>query len=253
MSDDRIYNDIAGKVAIVTGAASGIGLATVDLLHARGALIIAQDRDRTVRELAKPGIVTMVADVRDEGAARSAVETAVAEFGRVDILVNNAGIIINKPVVDMTLAEWDNIFAVNIRGVFLHSREAMRAMIPNGSGASVNVGSYACFQTFPSIAAYASSKGALAQFTRTLAVEAIEHGIRVNAVGSGDTVTHILDHLHEDGGAALAAYGRHAPIRRAAQPREIAQVIAFLASDQASFMVGAIAMVDGGKSVLLQS
>jgi NAD(P)-dependent dehydrogenase (short-subunit alcohol dehydrogenase family) len=241
----------AGKVAIVTGAASGIGLATAELLHARGASIIAEDLDPKVSALARPGMVPLVANVVEEGAARKAVETAIQQFGKLDILVNNAGIIINKPVVDMNLDDWDRIFAVNIRGVFLHSREAMRAMIPNRSGAIVNVGSYACFQTFPSIAAYAASKGALAQFTRTLAVEAIGHGIRVNAVGSGDTVTNILNHIHADGPSALADYGKHAPIGRAAWPEEIAKVIAFLASDEASFMVGSIAMADGGKSVVL--
>lgn len=246
-----IPGDFAGRVAIVTGAASGIGRATVDVLHARGTSIIAEDSDPEVNGLAQPGIFPLVADVAEESSARTAVEAAIEQFGQLDVLVNNAGIIINKLVVDMTLDDWDRIFAVNIRGVFLHSREAMRAMIPNRRGAIVNVGSYACFQTFPSIAAYASSKGALAQFTRTLAVEAIEHGIRVNAVGSGDTVTNILNHIHENGPSALADYGRRAPIGRAAQPEEIANVIAFLASDQASFMVGSIAMADGGKSVVL--
>jgi NAD(P)-dependent dehydrogenase (short-subunit alcohol dehydrogenase family) len=243
--------DFAGRVAIVTGAASGIGLATVKLLHARGASVVAEDRNPEVNALACPGIVPLVADVTEEESARQAVAAAIKQFGQLDTLVNNAGIIINKLVVDMTVEDWDRIFAVNIRGVFLHSREAMRAMIPNRRGAIVNVGSYACFQTFPSIAAYAASKGALAQFTRTLAVEAIEHGIRVNAVGSGDTVTNILNDIHEDGPSALAGYGKNAPIRRAAQPEEIAQVIAFLASGQASFVVGSIVMADGGKSVVL--
>ncbi|NPD66596.1 SDR family oxidoreductase [Lichenicola cladoniae] len=242
-----------GKVAIVTGAASGIGRATVELLHARGASVVAEDRDPEVRAMARPGVFPLVADVAEDGAARQAVAAAIEQFGRLDVLVNNAGIIINKLVVDMTVEEWDRIFAVNIRGVFLHSREALRAMIPNGRGAIVNVGSYACFQTFPSIAAYAASKGALAQFTRTLAVEAIGHGIRVNAVGSGDTVTNILNHIHEDGPSALAAYGKNAPIGRAAQPEEIARVIAFLASEEASFMVGSITMADGGKSIVLPS
>jgi NAD(P)-dependent dehydrogenase (short-subunit alcohol dehydrogenase family) len=245
--------DFAGKVAIVTGAASGIGRATVELLHARGASVIAEDRNPEVNSLARSGIVPLVADVTEEGAAQQAVAAAIEHFGHLDILVNNAGIIINKLVVDMTIDDWDRIFAVNIRGVFLHSREAVRSMIPNGRGAIVNVGSYACFQTFPSIAAYAASKGALAQFTRTLAVEAIEHGIRVNAVGSGDTLTNILGHIHEDSPSALADYGKHAPIGRAAQPKEIAEVIAFLASEKASFMVGSIAMADGGKSVVLPS
>ncbi|WP_158807234.1 SDR family NAD(P)-dependent oxidoreductase [Beijerinckia sp. L45] len=251
MNTRTAAGDFEGKVAIVTGAASGIGRATVELLHERGASVIAEDRNPEVNALARPGLVPLVADVTEESAAQQAVAMAIEQFGKLDILVNNAGIIINKLVVDMTLDDWDRIFAVNIRGVFLHSREAMHAMIPNGTGAIVNVGSYACFQTFPSIAAYAASKGALAQFTRTLAVEAISHGIRVNAVGSGDTVTNILNHIHEDGPSALAGYGKHSPIGRAAQPAEIAKVIAFLASDQASFMVGSIAMADGGKSVVL--
>jgi NAD(P)-dependent dehydrogenase (short-subunit alcohol dehydrogenase family) len=242
--------DFEGKIAIVTGAASGIGRATVEMLHARGASVIAEDIDPAVNALARSGIFPLVADVTEEEAARQAVATAIKQFGKLDILVNNAGIIINKLVIDMTIEDWDRIFAVNIRGVFLHSREAMRLMIPNGSGAIVNVGSYACFQTFPSIAAYASSKGALAQFTRTLAVEAIEHGIRVNAVGSGDTATNILKDIVEDSPSALRDYGKHAPIRRAAQPEEIAKVIAFLASEEASFMVGSIVMADGGKSVV---
>ena len=249
----KAAQDFVGKVALVTGAASGIGRATVELLHDRGASVIAEDRNPDVNVLARPGIVPLVADVTEEGAAQQAVATAIEHFGKLDILVNNAGIIINKLVVDMTVDDWDRIFAVNIRGVFLHSREAMRVMIPKGRGAIVNVGSYACFQTFPTIAAYAASKGALAQFTRTLAVEAIEHSIRVNAVGSGDTVTNILSHIHEDGPSALADYGKHSPIGRAAQPEEIAKVIAFLASDQASFMVGSIAMADGGKSIVLPS
>lgn len=244
-------DQFVGKIAIVTGAASGIGRATVELLHARGATVIAEDSDTGVEALARPGIVPLVADVTEEDAARQAVATAMDQFGKLDILVNNAGIIINKLVVDMTIEDWDRIFAVNIRGVFLHSREAAKAMTPNRSGAIVNVGSYACFQTFPSIAAYAASKGALAQFTRTLAVELIGQGIRVNAVGSGDTVTNILNHIHDNGRLALADYGKRAPIGRAAQPEEIAKVIAFLASDEASFMVGAVAMADGGKSVVL--
>ncbi len=170
-------------------------------------------------------------------------------FGRLDLLVNNAGIIINKPVVDMTLDDWNGILAINVTGAFLFAREAMRIMIEAGGGAIVNVGSYACFQSFPTIAAYAASKGALAQLTRTLALEAIGHGIRVNAVGSGDVVTNILNEVHEDGPGFLAEHGKHAPIGRAARPEEIAEVIAFLGSPKASFIVGAVVMADGGMSV----
>jgi NAD(P)-dependent dehydrogenase (short-subunit alcohol dehydrogenase family) len=243
-------NDLSDKVAIVTGAASGIGRATVELLVERGVRVVAEDRDVAVEALAGPTVAPLVADVADEDSARRAVALAQDRFGGLDILVNNAGIIINKTVAEMTLDDWNSILAVNATGAFLHSREAVRAMTPQKSGAIVNVGSYACFQAFPTIAAYAASKGALAQLTRALALEVIEHGIRVNAVGSGDVITHILDEIHEDGPGFLAEHGSGTPIGRAAQPREIAQVIAFLASEQAAYLVGSIVMADGGMSVV---
>jgi NAD(P)-dependent dehydrogenase (short-subunit alcohol dehydrogenase family) len=190
--------------------------------------------------------------VSNEETAKHAVALAVERFGKVDILVNNAARIINKPIVDMTAEDWDSIMAVNVRGWFLHSREALRAMIPNRSGSIVNVGSYACFYTFPQIAAYAASKGAIAQLTRTMAVENIANGIRVNAVGVGDTITGLLDDIRPDGREFLSEHGKGAPIGRAAQPEEIAEVIAFLASDRASFIVGSIVMADGGYSVIIQ-
>jgi NAD(P)-dependent dehydrogenase (short-subunit alcohol dehydrogenase family) len=242
----------AGKVAIVTGAASGIGLATTELLHSQGASVIAVDRGSRVEALGRDGIVPLVADIAHEESATRAVTTAMERFGKLDLLVNNAAIIINKPVVEMTLDDWNGIQAVNSTGAFLFSREAMRAMMPARSGAIVNVGSYACYQAFPTIAAYAASKGALAQLTRAMSLEAIDYGIRVNAVGSGDAVTNITNHIHQDGRAFLAEHGRNAPIKRAADPREIAEVIAFLASDKASYIVGAVVMADGGMSVALK-
>ncbi|MDJ0420612.1 SDR family NAD(P)-dependent oxidoreductase [Rhodococcus opacus] len=242
-------NDLSGKVAIVTGAASGIGRATVELLVERGVRVVAEDRNVAVEALASPSVAPLVADVTNEDSAHRVVALAQQRFGGLDILVNNAGIIINKTVTDMTLDDWNSILAVNATGAFLHSREAVRAMTPQKSGAIVNVGSYACFQAFPTIAAYAASKGALAQLTRALSLEVIEHGIRVNAVGSGDVITHILDEIHEDGSGFLAKHGSGTPIGRAAQPREIAQVIAFLASEQAAYLVGSIVMADGGMSV----
>lgn len=241
--------ELAGTVAIVTGAASGIGRAVVELFVERGAMVVAEDRDAAVKELESTSIAPLVADVTQETSAGRAVELAMERFGRLDVLVNNAGVIINKTVAEMTLDDWNSILAVNATGAFLHSREAIRAMSPQRSGAIVNVGSYACYQAFPTIAAYAASKGALAQLTRATALEAIEHGIRVNAVGSGDTVTHILDHIHNDGPGFLAEHGSGTPIGRAAQPREIAEVIAFLASDRAAYLVGSVVMADGGMSV----
>ncbi|MGP3591821.1 SDR family NAD(P)-dependent oxidoreductase [Vagococcus sp. WN89Y] len=243
---------LAGRVAIVTGAASGIGLATTLLLHRQGVKVVALSLEEEVLQLNREGITGLVADVRYEESAALAVKTALDCYGRLDILVNNAGIIINKPVVEMSLEEWNRVLAVNATGAFLFAREALRPMMAAGSGAIVNVGSYACFQTFPALAAYAASKGALAQLTRTLALEAIPHGIRVNAVGSGDVVTNIANAINPDGRAFLAEHGTHAPIGRAASPEEIAEVIAFLASDRASYLVGSVVMADGGMSVAIQ-
>lgn len=244
--------DLEGKVAIVTGAASGIGRATALLLEARGAVVVAEDIKPEVKELSHDRIVPFIGDVTQEETAQQVVALAIERFGKLDILVNNAGRSLSKPVVDMTLDDWNSIMAVNVTGAFLHTRTALRAMIPNQSGAIVNTGSYACFFTFPAISAYAASKGALAQLTRTAALEGIEHGIRVNAVGAGNVVTGFLDEMRPDGREFLAEHGKAAPIGRAAQPEEIAEVIAFLASDRASFMVGSIVMADGGYSVVIQ-
>jgi NAD(P)-dependent dehydrogenase (short-subunit alcohol dehydrogenase family) len=251
----QAISEVEGKVAIVTGAASGIGRAICDLLVARGARVVAEDIDPAVEAMKGPNVVPLVADVSANGSAETAVSLALERFSRLDLLVNNAGIIINKLLVDMSRDDWERIMNVNVTAAFLHSREAMKAMIPQRSGAIVNVASYASYFAFPTIAAYTASKGALAQLTRTLALEAIEHGIRVNAVGSGDVLTKILDKVAPDGNgmAALAAHAKGAPIGRAADPREIAEVVLFLASERASFMVGSVVMADGGMSVKVGS
>jgi len=158
----------------VTGAASGIGRAIAELLHARGAKIVAEDIDPTVKELERDGLVALVADVTTEGTAEKAVALAVSSFGKLDILVNNAGRIIYNHLVDMSREEWNWQMETNVTGAFLHSREAAKAMMANRSGAIVNIASYASYFAFPGIAAYTASKGALAQLTRTQALEAID-------------------------------------------------------------------------------
>jgi NAD(P)-dependent dehydrogenase (short-subunit alcohol dehydrogenase family) len=243
--------EVAGKVALVTGAASGIGRAIAELLHARGAKVVAEDIDPAVTALERDGLTGLVADVTRDGTAEKAVALAVERFGTLDILVNNAGRILYKELVEMTREDWNWQMETNVTGAFLHSREAAKVMMAKRSGAIVNIASYASYFAFPGIAAYTASKGALAQLTRTQALEAIRHGIRVNAIGVGDVVTNLLNHFMEDGRGFLAEHGTKAPIGRAADPAEIAEIAAFLASDRASFIVGSVVVADGGMSVAI--
>ena len=244
-------NEVAGKVAIVTGGASGIGRAIVETFHARGAKVVAVDASDEIDAMKQESIATLKADVTQDGVAEQAVALAVERFGKLDILVNNAGRILYKPLIEMSREEWDWQMETNVTGAFLFSREATKEMMKRKSGAIVNIASYAAYFAFPGIAAYTASKGALAQLTRTLALEAIEHGIRVNAIGVGDTVTNLLNHFMDDGRGFLVEHGKKAPIGRAASPEEIAEIAAFLASERASFMVGSIVMADGGMSVAI--
>ncbi|ADH91580.1 short-chain dehydrogenase/reductase SDR [Ancylobacter novellus DSM 506] len=244
-------NEVEGKVALVTGAASGIGRAIAELLHARGAKVVAEDIDPAVEELKRDGLVAFVGDITVDGTAEKAVALAVETFGALDILVNNAGRILYKELVEMTRDDWNWQMDTNVTGAFLHSREAAKVMMTKKSGAIINIASYASYFAFPGIAAYTASKGALAQLTRTQALEAIQHGVRVNAIGVGDVVTNLLNHFMEDGRGFLAEHGAKAPIGRAADPAEIAEIVAFLASDRASFIVGSVVMADGGMSVAI--
>lgn len=240
-----------GKVALVTGAAGGIGRATVALLRAHGVRIVAEDINPAVAELAEPGcVVTLAGDVGEERTARAAVDRALGEFGQLDVLVNNAGRTLNKRALDTSVDEWDAIFATNARGNFLHSREALRAMVAQRSGTIVSVASVVSSIGMPDLAAYAASKGAIAQLTKVLAVEYGKHGIRVNAVAPGVVETNILAGIVEDSRATLASYGHLHPLGRVAQPAEIADVIAWLASPRASFVTGALIMADGGYTAL---
>lgn len=240
--------EFAGKVALVTGAARGVGKETVRLLHHRGAQIVAVDRRPGVKELPAefPGVHPLVGDVTDEATAHLSVGEAVDVFGGLDILVNNAGRTLNKPITETTAQDWDAVMAVNARGSFFFAREAFRAMRNLGGGAIVSTGSYVCTIALPEGAAYSASKGALAQLTKVLAVEGGPLGIRANIVAAGVIETDFLDTFRSDSRAYLASFAGAQPLGRVAKPEEIAEVLCFLASPRSSFITGAVIAADGG-------
>jgi len=244
---------IASKVVIVTGAAGGVGKSVVTLLASQGANVVAEDLSPEVCKLASIGknVATLVGDVRDPATAQQAVRLAKELFGGVDVLVNNAAIILSKDILETTEAEWDQVMNVNVKGAFHHIRAALPEMLERSKGSIVNVSSISGVLGLGKQAAYCASKGALVQMTRQLAVEYAARGIRVNSVAPGAVDTPFLArHLdaQPDRQAALDQVNEAHPIGRFASPIEIANVIAFLASDAASFVTGEILMADGGYS-----
>jgi NAD(P)-dependent dehydrogenase (short-subunit alcohol dehydrogenase family) len=240
-------SDFEGKVAIVTGAAGGVGGEVVRLLHERGAKVVAEDIDPAVADLARDGIVTVEGDVAQAATADAAVRAALESFGQIDVLVNNAARFLMKGILDTSDDEWDGLLSVNVRGVFVHSRAALPHLTQRDASAIVNLASISGLVGLPSQAAYCATKGAIVQLTRQLAVEFAPQGVRVNAVAPGAILTpFLLDALPPDAEPILADIAASHPIGRNSQPAEIAEVVAFLASDRAGFMTGAIVPVDGG-------
>ena len=242
-------SDFQGRVAIVTGAASGVGRETARLLVERGASVVAVDLEPSVHELEADAVAPLCGDASRASTAQEAVETATSRFGRLDVLVNNAGHIVWKSIVDTTEDEWDRVMAVNVRSMFVHSRAAIPAMQRFGGGAIVNTASISGVVGLPGQAAYCASKGAVVQLTRQLAVDYAAAKIRVNAVAPGAVDTPFLMNLveaQEDPAALRAAIEAEHPLGRLASAEEIARSIVFLASDDAAFITGTVLMVDGG-------
>ena len=238
-----------GRTALVTGAAGGIGRATVALLLRRGARVVASDRRDDVRELehADPQrVVTVVGDVADGAAADEAVALAVTRFGRLDVLVSNAGRTLNAPITRTTGDEWDALLRTNARGAFVHARAALRHMQAHGGGSIVFVTSMVGSVGLPETAAYAASKGAVTQLMKVCALEGAAHGVRANAVAPGVVDTGFLDDVRPDGRDHLRTFGSAHPLGRIASPQDVAEALCFLASDHAGFITGTVLAVDGG-------
>jgi len=239
----------AQKVALVTGAAGGIGRAVVALLRKHDYCVVAQDLSSAVAELAEAGsVVTLCADVSSSESARQAVGLARSEFGRLDLLVNNAGQFLRRTTEDSTDEDFDRLIATNVRGPFVHAREAL-GLLAESRGAIVNVASIAGLVGLPRQTIYAITKGAIIQFTRQLAVEQAPNGIRVNAVAPGVVDTEFTAAFRSedpDPDASRAYIVSQHPMGRVLGADEIAEAIMFLASDAASAITGAILNVDGG-------
>lgn len=246
---------LAGKTALVTGATSGIGLATAHAFHAAGARLALTGRDavrgQALAAQLGPEAHFMPADLVAPGAADRLVAEAEARLGPLDILVNNAGILFRGDALACTDEEWDRTLAINVTAVFRLSRAVLPGMLARGHGAIVNVASDWALVGAQGAVAYGVSKGAVAQLTRSMAIDHARAGIRINAVCPGDTDTGMLDSGMAAGqprDAGLAQLGQAIPLGRVARPEEVAAAILFLASDASSFMTGALVPVDGGNS-----
>lgn len=239
----------AGRTALVTGAAGGIGAAVVRMLRAEGALVAVADRDVSGidAEAHLPG------DLRD-GAYSDGLPGAVARaLGRLDIVVNNAGVITRGPVTETSDADWDLSVGVNVQAPFRISRAAIPLMAGQGGGAIVNVASCWGLRPGPNHAVYCMTKAAIASLTQCMGMDHAHQGVRINAVAPNEVNTPMLRtgfiKRGFDPDTAVAELGKTVPLGRIAEPEDIAEVILFLASDAARYMVGAVVEVNGGKPV----
>jgi 3(or 17)beta-hydroxysteroid dehydrogenase len=243
---------LAGKTALITGAASGIGRATAALFHAEGAKVAATDRNEAGLAEVKAYVdLVLPQDVTDEARWRQVVDAAVAAFGRLDILVNSAGIGTKGNVETETLADWRRTQAVNVEGTFMGCREAVRAMKETGGGSIVNLSSVAGIIGDAQTIAYCASKGAVRLLTKSAALHCGRSGykIRVNSVHPSFADTPMVQQLiasSKNPERTREGLARAAPLGRLGRAEEVAAAILYLASDESAFTTGAEIVVDGG-------
>ncbi|MEQ8765915.1 MAG: SDR family oxidoreductase [Planctomycetota bacterium] len=246
--------ELAGRVALVTGASSGIGRATAKLFSARGARVVLTGRDQARLEAIRSELgsdsIALAADIADASAVAPLVSAASEQWGRLDVVVHAAGILRGGTLEATSLMDWDDHFAINVRSGFL-LMQASLPVLKVTSGNIVLVSSVTGSRSFPGVLAYCTSKAAVDQLTRCAALELAPQGVRVNAVSPGVVKTG----LHRNGGMEEAAYAKfleHSrsthPLGRVGEPEEVAEAIAFLASDRASWITGVTLPIDGGRA-----
>lgn len=249
--------DFTGQVALVTGAASGMGLASAHAFAAAGAAVVMADAregivNQEAHKLIAAGykVIAVACDVSDDAQVEGMVERTVAEFGRLDAAFNNAGVMARiAPTAESSREEWDRVIGINLRGVWSSMKYELRQMQRQGSGAIVNNASVGALTGNPGIGSYIASKHGVVGLTRTAALEYIQHGIRVNAVNPGLIDTQIARDVVAGNEEAYADIAKNVPIRRAGRPEEIASAVLWLCSPGASYVVGHALTVDGGMTV----
>jgi len=247
---------MAGKRALVTGAASGMGRATSELLAQDGASVVLADIDIGAASAVADAIraaggraVAVACDVASSADVRAAVETAVRELGGLDVVVNCAGIIRRASVVETTEEEWDRVMAVNVGSVFLTGKHAVPVMAAGGGGSIINISSGWGLKGGPAASSYCASKGAVVNLTRAMAIDHGPQNIRVNCICPGDTDTPMLRSEARQLGLDEAAFLEESadrPIKRLGTGLDIARAVRFFASDESTWVTGATLVVDGG-------
>ncbi|MGB7386687.1 SDR family NAD(P)-dependent oxidoreductase [Pseudomonas neustonica] len=246
----------ANQVCIVTGATSGIGLAVVNQLAAKGADLVLVGRNQAKGDALTASLKAagtracfVAADLGNKEAAQQVCVAAIEQFGRIDVLINNAGLLMKGNVLECTDADWDSVLDINLSAAFRLSRAALPSMIRQAGGSIINIASDWALMGAKNATAYCVSKAALTQLTRCMALDFAGNGIRVNAVCPGDTDTPMLGlDADNDRQQKMQNYGADIPLGRVAHSTEVANVVVFLASKEASFMTGALVPVDGGTS-----